>query len=155
VSSACKFSADGLDGKYLPWLIFNVISPVFSGVSDLTLVHGEHTSSLGQHGEAGNTEWRNLLRSFNNVRGLRVHGGLVGDLSRSLRWNGEPLLPELKEVVCPGGDHAGDALFALINARQVASQPGHLVHAEFSGSPPARTGKSLRVRLGRISRMWS
>jgi len=128
---------------------------VFSGVLDFTLDHGGHTSSLGQHGEAGNTEWRNLLRSFNNVRTLRVHGGVVGDLFRPLRWNGEPLLPEPKEVVCPGGDHAGDALIAFINARQVASQPRVPVHADFLGSLPTRTGKSLRVRLGRFSRLWS
>ena len=64
--------------------IFNVLSPLFSTVVDLTLDYRSHTLSSEWHNQVHPTQWRELLRSFRNVETLRVHDGLVGELSRCL-----------------------------------------------------------------------
>ena len=86
--------------------IFDDLKAVFPTVVDLTIDYTEHTLSSEWHNQADRTLWRKLLGSFMNVKTLRVHEGLVRELSRSLRLDGEPtlqLLPELKELVCPAG----------------------------------------------------
>lgn len=136
--------------------IFDTLSPVLSAVVVLTLDNREHTSSPQHRSKTGATHWRDLLRSFNNVRTLRVHGGLVGSLSHVLRWSGQSpleLLPELKELVCPTGGHAGDALTAFINARKVVGHPVRLVHVDSPDSLPAGTGKSRRSYRSILSAM--
>jgi len=78
--------------------------------------------------------------SFHNLETLRVHIGLVSDISRSLQPDGEPspeLLPELKELQCPVTSDTGGMLNAFINAREVAGRPVRLVQAAAPDRPPA------------------
>jgi hypothetical protein len=101
----------------------DVLSPVFSAVVDLTI---NHYLSSTQHNEANYTQWRKLLRSFSNVKTLRMPSVFIEDLFRSLRSDGEPppeLLPKLQVLVCPVGS---DMFNAFINARNVAGHPVRL-----------------------------
>jgi hypothetical protein len=114
--------------------IFNILSPLFSTVVDLTLVHEEHTLSSEVHNQADPTQWRELLGSFRNVKTLRVHEGLVGEVSHSLRLDGEPpleLLPELNELICPQGNRDNRTFAAFIDRREVAGQPINLIEEAF------------------------
>ena len=79
--------------------IFNVLSPLVSAVVDLTLDYRSHTLSSEWHNQADRAQWRKLLRSFRNVETLRVHDGLVGELSRCLTLHQETfwLLNRLSE----------------------------------------------------------
>jgi hypothetical protein len=110
--------------------ISNVLGPLFSEVVDLTLDYREHTLSSEWHNQADRTRWRELLGSFRNVKTLRVHNGLVSEVSRSLILDVEPpleVLPELKELVCPVSS-ANDETFApFIHEREVAGQPVNLI----------------------------
>ena len=113
--------------------ICNILGPLFSTVVDLTLVH-EHTSSSEGHNQADHTLWRELLSSFRNVKTVRVHKGLVGEVSRSLRLDGEPpldLLPELNELICPKGSRDNRTFAAFIHEREVAGQPINLIEEAF------------------------
>jgi len=124
--------------NYLDWQVSSGtqiskdLNRLFSEVVNLTLDYRGHTSSSDWHNEADGTQWRELLGSFRNVKILRVHGGLVGELSRSLQSDGEPspsleVLPELKELVCPAG-YVDDKTFApFIHEREVAGQPVRLI----------------------------
>jgi hypothetical protein len=114
--------------------IFNILSPLLSTVMDLTLVHGVHTLSSEGHNQADRTLWRELLSSFRNVKTLRVHEGLVGEVFRSLQLDGEPpleLLPELNELICPRGSHDNRTFAAFIHEREVAGQPINLIEEAF------------------------
>jgi hypothetical protein len=114
--------------------IFNILSPLLSTVVDLTLVHEEHTLSSENHNQADRTQWRELLGSFRNVKTLRVHNGLVGEVSRCLRLDGEPpleLLPELNELICPPGSHDDRNFTSLIHEREVAGQSIELIEEAF------------------------
>jgi hypothetical protein len=124
--------------KFLDWQVSSVtqiskdLSQLFSEVVDLTLDYREHTSLSEWHHQADRTQWLELLRSFRNVKILRVHNGLVGELSRCLQSDGGPspsleVLPELKELVCPEGC-ANDKTFApFIHEREVAGQQISLI----------------------------
>jgi len=114
--------------------ICNILSPLFSAVVELTLDYREPTSSSHQHNQADRTRWRELLGSFRNVKTIRVHDGLVSQLSHSLRSDGEPpleLLPELKELVCPVGSVQDKAFAPFIHEREVAGQPVNLIGETF------------------------
>ena len=138
--------------------IFRVLSPLFSGVQHLIIHYREHDlSSMGHH-EARRTRWHEFLMSFNNVNTLRIPNGLVGELSRFLRWDGE-VLPKLNEVVCPTRHGAGGALNPFIDARSAAGHPVRLLRMDFPVDPPANLVDfpptlSLRARLGRLIRLW-
>lgn len=112
--------------------IFDALRPLCSAVMYLVLGYKERNPLLKWHNEADRAQWRDLLRSFSNVKTLRVHNGLVRDLSRSLQSDdGESpleLLPELKELVYSAGSDATDAFTAFIDARQIAGRPVALVH---------------------------
>jgi len=114
--------------------IFNVLSPLCSAVVDLTLDYGSHTLSSEGHDQADRTHWRKLLGSFRNVEILRVHDGLVGELSRCLALDGEPpseILPELKTLVCPVGSRDAKAFATLVDDREVAGLPVDLIEDVF------------------------
>jgi hypothetical protein len=144
--------------RHLDWQVSSMtqiskdLNQLFSEVVDLTLDYREHTLSPEWHNQADRTQWRELLGSFRNVKILRVHNGLVGDLSRSLQSDGEPppslkVLPELKELVCPVGC-VGDKTFApLIHEREVAGQPVSLIGNAF---PIGRTRYALYSSSGAI-----
>ena len=111
--------------------IFNALSQIFSPVEHLIFTHKVHSRSSEEHNEVDRVEWRKLLRSFSNVKTLRVYDGLVRELSRCLRLeDGEyplGLLPELQELTCLGSGKAGDAFTPFIDARQNAGHPVTLI----------------------------
>ena len=84
-------------------------------------------SHLEEHNVVDRIEWRQLLRSFGNVKALHVEDGLIEDLSRCLRLeDGElplELLPELQELTHSGGGDTCDAFTSFIDARQKAGRP--------------------------------
>jgi hypothetical protein len=114
--------------------IFNILSPLSSTVVNLSLVYGEHNLSSEGHNQADRTQWRELLGSFRNVKTLRVHDGLVEEVSHSLRYDGEPpleLLPELNELICPQGSHNNKTFATFIDEREVAGQPINVIEEAF------------------------
>jgi hypothetical protein len=114
--------------------ILNDLRPSFSSVVDLILDHREHTLSSEMHNEVDPTLWHEFLGSFGNVETLSVHKGLVGEVSRSLRLDGEQpleLLPELKELVCPTGSVEDKSFASFIHDREVAGHPVNLIGKTF------------------------
>jgi hypothetical protein len=111
--------------------IFNALSQIFSAVEHLTLVHRVHSQSSEEHNEVERTEWHKLLRSFSNVKTLRIEDGPVMELSRCLRLDdGEhplELLPELQELTYSGSGNANDAFTSFIDARLNAGRPVTLI----------------------------
>src|SRR6266852_5279564 len=85
--------------KYIlcPWL-----STVFSAVEHLALQYRRLFISRGWIDEAHRTHWRELLRTFSNVKTISIDKQLIEQLSRSLQpAKGESsaeLLPELQEL---------------------------------------------------------
>ena len=142
--------------KHLDWQvlsiaqIFDYLRPLLSSVTDLTLDYREHTLSSELHNEVSSILWRQILESFRNVDILRVHKGLVGGVSRSLRLDGEQpqeLLPELKELVCPTGSVEDKIFSPFIHDRDVAGQPVKLIEETF---PVKQTSYRLRTSNGVI-----
>jgi hypothetical protein len=123
--------------------ICNALSQVFSAVEHLTLRHGVHSQSSEEHNDVDRIEWRNLLRSFGNVKTLGVENGLIEELSRCLRLeDGElplELLPELQELIYIGSRNTGDAFTSFIDTRQNAGHPVAL----FRRSPKQRPSKPI------------
>ena len=111
--------------------IFNSLSQIFSTVEHLTLEHRAHSRSSEEHNEIDRTEWHKLLRSFSNLKTLRVDDGLVKELSRSLRLDdGElplELLPELQELTYSGGGDTVGRFTSFIDARRDAGRPVTLI----------------------------
>jgi hypothetical protein len=111
--------------------ISNALSPIFSAVEHLTLTHRLHNRSSEEHNKVERIEWRKLLRSFSNVKTLRISDGLVGELSRCLRLDdGEyplELLPELQELTYSGSGNAENPFTSFIDARQNAGRPVNLI----------------------------
>jgi hypothetical protein len=104
-----------------------------------SLLNTRHSQSSEEHNDVDRLEWRNLLRSFSNVKTLRVQDGLVKELSRCLRLeDGElplELLPELQELIYFESRDIGDAFTSFVDARQVAGRPVTLVRHSPSPSP--------------------
>jgi hypothetical protein len=121
--------------------ICNALSQEFSAVEHLTLEHEVHSLSSEEHNDVDRIKWRNLLRSFSNVKIIYVGDGLVEKLSCCLRLeDGElplELLPELQELTYVGSrdTRAGDALVSFIDARQNAGRPVTLARHVPSPSP--------------------
>jgi len=122
--------------RHLDWQIasaaqiFSFMGSVFSAIENLTLDLEEHgLSGLTSEWfiEADRTQWRNLLRSFSNVKTLQVANKLISQLSPSLRLeDGESpveLLPELKELSYSEIGSTDDAFTAFIDARRIAGRP--------------------------------
>jgi hypothetical protein len=107
--------------------IINALSQKFSGVEHLTFEHTVHSQSSEEHNEVDRTEWRKLLRSFNNVKTLSVDDGLVRELSCCLQLDDgelpQDLLPELQEFTSSGIDAVDDAFTQFIDARKNAGRP--------------------------------
>ena len=126
-----------VDCRHLDWQvstvaqISNALKQVFSAVEHLTLGHEVHSLSSEEHDDVDQLLWRNILRSFSNVKTLHVEDGLVDDLFRCLRLEDvEPpleLLPELQELTYPGGRNTAVAFTSFIDARQNAGRPVTLV----------------------------
>lgn len=113
--------------------IFNEPGTLYSAVEHLTLDYNGSLKSPEPHNEDDRTQWRELLRPFNNVKTLSVPSSLVGELSHCLISDGEApleLLHDLKELVCPSGQSGrdADAFASFIEARRVAGRPVLLAH---------------------------
>ena len=132
-----------VDCRHLDWQvssvaqICSVLSPVFSAVEHLTLLHEVHSQSSEEHNDVDRiVEWRKLLRSFSNVKTLRVEAMLVEDVSCCLGLeDGEPpleLLPELQELTYFGSGNTSGAFTSFIDSRQNAGRPVTLVHKSSS-----------------------
>ena len=110
--------------------ISNAHSQVFSAVERLVLRHNVHSRSSEGHNDVDRIEWRNLLRSFSNVKTVLVEDGLVGQLSRCLRLeDGESpleLVPELQELTYHG--RRDTAFTSFIDSRRNAGRPVTLLH---------------------------
>jgi hypothetical protein len=114
--------------------ILNVLGPLFSAVVDLSLDYRSHTLSSDWHNEADPSQWRELLGSFRNVQTLRVHDGLVGELSHCLSSDGESpseILPELKRLVCPMGSRGNKTFSRFVHGRVIAGLPIELTENVF------------------------
>jgi hypothetical protein len=142
----------GVLGQHHDWQvssaaqITSALGPVFSTVVDLSLhLDYQFTPSPERHNEADRTHWREVLRSFNNVKTLHVPNGLLGDLSRSIQLrDGESpmeLLPELKELRYDAGSVDDDAFVPFLDVRRNAGHPFTL--APISVRP---TGRVYRPR---------
>jgi len=119
--------------------ISDALSQVLSVVNHLDVRHKVHTRSSEEHNDIDRIEWRKLLRSFNNVKTLRIQDGLVEELSHCLRLeDGEPpleLLPELQELKYYQSRHAADAFTSFIDSRQNAGRLVTLVRRRPRPSP--------------------
>jgi len=107
--------------------ISRILRTVFSTVEHLTLNLPRYFrvfESSSEANESDRTQWRELLRSFSNVKILRVNGDHYGQISRSLQVDdGESpleLLPDL-EVLHYTGFY--DEFKVFIDARQDAGRP--------------------------------
>jgi hypothetical protein len=119
--------------------ISNSLSQIFSTMEHLTVelptlgpILGYEVQSLSseEHNEVDPNEWGKLLRSFNNVKALRINDRIAKELSRCLQPDdGESLLellPKLEPggLIYSGGTNDPDALksfgniFRALRARQ-------------------------------------
>ena len=116
--------------------IFNALSQILSAVEHLTFAHKIHSWSPEEHNEVDRTEWRKLLRSFGNVKTLRIEDGLVGELSRCLPpEDGEhplELLPELQELTYSESGSVNNVFTPFIDARRNAGRPVTLIKSDNS-----------------------
>jgi len=107
--------------------IFSMLKPAFSEVDNLTFEYSSNDVLSERRNEVDRTQWRDLLRSFSNVKTLQVDSELVDQLSRSLQLeHGElpmELLPELRELSYSDRGDSGGAFTAFIDARRIAGRP--------------------------------
>ena len=115
--------------------IINSLRTLFSSVENLILEYtytNSHLSPLGWTNEVNLSQWRELLRSFNNLKVLRVPRDFIRALSRSLASMGGEfpveLLPELKELSSSGSGDDGDAFTSFVVSRQNTGHTVSLVH---------------------------
>ena len=112
--------------------ISRTLRTVFSTVEHLTFDLGRYPY-LSEANEADRIQWRELLRSFSNVKILDVNRDFGGQIARLLQVDdGESpleLLPELKELHYSRlSSDDGNVFKAFIDARQNTGRPVTLVH---------------------------
>ena len=121
--------------------ILTALRPLFSSVVYLTLNYKDYRFLPELQDEAEPTDWRVLLRSFNNVKILFVAKGVVEKLSRSLQFDdGDPpnaLLPELRRIIFSPPNDNVDSFTGFIDARQHAGHPVILAHHQDAESNPS------------------
>jgi hypothetical protein len=107
--------------------ISNSLCRMFSAVEHLTLSYEFHTQSSMEHNEVDRTEWRRILKSFSNVKTLRVEDGLEEEIARCLRLDDEELpldvLPELHDLTYSRNSETDYEFASFINARQNVGRP--------------------------------
>jgi len=106
-------------------------------------------------GEVDPGLWRGLLAPFRHIGTLRVHVALAADVERALRPGpedqplGEPLLPELRELVLLHGSDenalksASAALSAFVDERDEAGRPVKVHSQDLSRLVESETGGSI------------
>jgi hypothetical protein len=113
--------------------ISNSLSQMFSTVEHLTLSYEPHSLSSVDRNEVDRRTWRGILRSFRNVKTLRVEEGLEKEIADCLRLEDDggelplELLPELHELTYSRSSHTDDDYTSFINARHKAGRPITLV----------------------------
>jgi hypothetical protein len=122
-----------LGSRHLDWQVartaqvFHMLRTTFSRAERLNLKYDRHSISSEWNNEADRTQWRELLKTFGNVKFLCIEYGLTGQLSRSLQPSkGESpmdLLPKLKRFSYSALEHSDNTFAPFIEARQKA---GHL-----------------------------
>ena len=120
--------------------IFRDLSPAFSTVADLTIDYSDHNPLYER---STPTQWRDLLRSFNHVETLRVHGRFAKNFIQSLLSDGEPLpevLPDLQVLECLVRCDSVDAFATFVDGRNAAGHSIRLDLVDPPGSPLANTG---------------
>jgi hypothetical protein len=136
--------------------IFNILSPIFSTVVELTLDYEEYVplwSWSGWDNQAHRTQWRALLGSFRNVNIICVHRGLVEVVSRSLKSRGEPpleVLPKLEELICPKESRNNETVTSFIREREAAGRSVTLIERDF---PAGRFDYEFRTSFG-VTRLY-
>jgi hypothetical protein len=104
---------------------------MFSAVEHLTLENEAHSQSFEEHNEVDRIEWCKIIRSFSNVKTLRVVDGLNLEIARCLQLDDGglalDLLPELHELTYPRNRDTDNEFASFINARQNAGRPITLV----------------------------
>jgi hypothetical protein len=123
--------------------IFNSLSQGFPAVEHLALEYAVPSWSSEEYDSVASaddpTEWHDLLRSFSNVKTLRIDDGLVEEISRFLRSEdgGAPrgLLPKLQELTYCARNDSSAPFTSFIDARQNAGRPVNLVRRSSSPSP--------------------
>ena len=112
--------------------IYDALGTAFSAVELVSFRHRSGFTTLeDRENAADSTHWRELLRSFGNVKTLRVAtDDLVMPVSDCLRPDDEEspmeLLPELKELEYFASNNAGDVFTSFIDAREKAGHPINL-----------------------------
>jgi len=125
--------------------IFKNFSHTFSVVEHVALsgdgeVH-DHSSDEEERNEVDLAEWHKLLRSFHNVKFLRIEYGLVEEISRCLCPDDGDLpsdiFPNLQELTYTGSGNADDVFTSgsFIDARQTAGCSITLFHYCMSSDP--------------------
>jgi hypothetical protein len=90
-----------ISSRHLDWQvasaiqIFSRMRPALSTVKYLRLEFRRSNTSLDANNEAGRTQWRELLGTFNNVSTLRVNVDYLGQISRALQVDKGELPSEL------------------------------------------------------------
>ena len=122
-----------VDGSHLGWQvasaaqIFHEIETVFFAVEQLTLRYAGRVIYSEWDNQADRTQWRELFRTFRNVKTLLLEEEFVGQVSRALQSSaGEPpteLLPKLQKISYYPTDASCDAFAQFAEARQKAGRP--------------------------------
>jgi len=109
--------------------ILNALSLLFSSVIYLTLDYKDNCGLPELQNEAKPTDWRLLLRLFNNMKILFVANGAINKLSCSLQLDPpNNLLSELEELAYSPSNNNANAFNGFIDACQNAGYPITLVH---------------------------
>jgi hypothetical protein len=146
--------------------ISNSLSQIFSTMEHLTVelptlgpILGYEVQSLSseEHNEVDPNEWGKLLRSFNNVKALRINDRIAKELSRCLQPDdGESLLellPKLEPggLIYSGGTNDPDALksfgniFRALRARQPVTPVRHGPSPSFVNPVPRGSAQVFRT----------
>jgi hypothetical protein len=113
---------------YLAAQMCGALGPVSSTVVHLDLCHEGSEPFTPLFHQATHIQWREVLKSFNSVKTLRLSNTLLWHLSLSLQiYDGESpmeVLPELKKLECDASeDDIPDAFDAFLEARENAGFP--------------------------------
>jgi hypothetical protein len=119
--------------------ICNALETVLSAVEYLTFEFPRSFTSPESSLGIDPTSFREILRSFKNVKTIRVPTGLLGEVSNILPLGSgkspDALLPELRELVCPMGSLAPYIFAPFIKARESAGAPVTILQVPFLEGP--------------------
>ena len=133
--------------------ILNTLRTPFSTVEHLTIEHGGIFRSSEPPNEDDLVQWRELLGSFDNMKTLNMSGGLVGELTFTLKWDGKlplALASELKDLLCPVGRDASHIreISSFIDTQRNPGRPSPL------SNTPLPVNRSLQVRGFMLCNSW-